>query len=565
MLKEIFKNYKKQAIKLVIRMVYYQYYGCSIYSIYDVMVEYAIPSKNIKLILILGISYFAVNILRAIATFFEDLNDVGFEKELQADYREKIYKKLQNTKQSELDKIQVGEILENIINDTKEFSMWYGTGICRSYFAGIVRLVGTLLVLAYLNIPIVTITFLIYIIGFFVTHIFNKKSIQYTKLKREANAKILNWSNEQVQGYSTIKALEIEEERLNELKNLISQYDKVTNKLEKNIRTYSCLYDFIVSFVGVINILVGSISVEQGIITYGAMIILARYITSPETYAKWVIEGFQYRNVGKISYEKIQSILQKEEENIDDGIRLNNVKKIEFNDVCFSYDDEKNVLNHISFEIGKDKSVALIGRTGSGKTSLVNLLCRFYDLDEGTIKINGRDYREYSIRSLRNKIGYIMQKVVIFDGTILENINYANKDISKDEIIEICKKLNLHEKIMSLKDGYETKISSDTDIFSTGEKQLLNFTRVMVENPEIIILDEVTASLSYKSEMMVRKAIEEITKGKISFIIAHRLSTIKNCDKILLMKDGKIIEEGNHKELIEQNGAYAELYNNQFA
>ena len=295
------------------------------------------------------------------------------------------------------------------------------------------------------------------------------------------------------------------------------------------------------------------------------MIILARYITSPETYAKWVIEGFQYRNVGKISYEKIQSILQKEEENIDDGIRLNNVKKIEFNDVCFSYDDEKNVLNHISFEIGKDKNVALIGRTGSGKTSLVNLLCRFYDLDEGTIKINGRDYREYSIRSLRNKIGYIMQKVVIFDGTILENINYANKDISKDEIIEICKKLNLHEKIMSLKDGYETKISSDTDIFSTGEKQLLNFTRVMVENPEIIILDEVTASLSYKSEMMVRKAIEEITKGKISFIIAHRLSTIKNCDKILLMKDGKIIEEGNHKELIEQNGAYAELYNNQFA
>ena len=524
-----------------------------------VMVEYAIPSKNIKLILILGISYFSVNILRAIATFFEDFNDTGFEKELQADYREKIFKKLQNTKQSELDKIQVGEILENIINDTKEFSMWYGTGICRSYFAGIVRLVGTLLVLAYLNIPIVTITFLIYIIGFFVTHIFNKKSIQYTKLKREANAKILNWSNEQVQGYSTIKALEIEEERLSELKNLISQYNKVTNKLEKNIRIYSCLYDFIVSFVGVINILIGSISVEQGIITYGTMIILARYITSPETYARWVIEGFQYRNVGKISYEKIQSILQKEEENIDVGISLDNVKKIEFNDVCFSYDNEKNVLNHISYEIEKDKSVALIGRTGSGKTSLVNLLCRFYDLDEGTIKINGRDYREYSIRSLRNKIGYIMQKVVIFDGTILENINYANKDISKGEIIEICKKLNLHEKIMSLKDGYETKISSDTDVFSTGEKQLLNFTRVMVENPEIIILDEVTASLSYKSEMLVRKAIEEITKGKISFIIAHRLSTIKNCDKILLMKDGKIIEEGNHNELIEKRGEYYDL------
>ena len=209
--------------------------------------------------------------------------------------------------------------------------------------------------------------------------------------------------------------------------------------------------------------------------------------------------------------------------------------------------------------MNKNESVALIGRTGSGKTSLVNLICRFYNLEDGIIKINGKDYKKYSIKSLRNKIGYIMQKVVIFDGTILENINYANKDISKDEIIEICKKLNLHAKIMSLKDGYETKISGDTDIFSAGEKQLLNFTRVMVENPEIIILDEATASLSAKSEMMVRNAIDEITKGKISFIIAHRLSTIKKCDKILLMKDGKILEKGNHNELMSKHGEYYQL------
>lgn len=526
-----------------------------------VMVEYAIPSKNINLIIILGISYFCVNILRSIATFFEDIKDEGFAKELEADYREKIYKKLQNIKQSEIDKIRVGEILENIINDTKELAKWYGNGICRSYFAGIVRLVGTLLVLMYLNIPIVTITFFIYIIGFFVTHIFNKKSIQYTKLKRQANAQILNWSNEQVQAYTTIKALEMEEERLNQLKELILQYEKATKKLEKNIRIYSCLYDFIVSFVGVINILIGSINVEQGIITYGAMIILARYISSPETYARWVIEGFQYRNIGKISYEKIKNILQKEEENIEIGMELDKIEKIKFNNVTFSYDNDKNVLNNISFEVKTNQSIALIGRTGSGKTTLVNLLCRFYELNEGSIEINGKDYKKYSIKSLRNKIGYIMQKVVIFDGTILENINYANKDISKDEIIEICKKLNLHEKIMSLKDDYETKISSDTDIFSTGEKQLLNFTRVMVENPEIIILDEATASLSYKSEILVRKAIEEITKGKISLIIAHRLSTIKNCNKIVLMKDGRILEEGNHDELMKRQGEYYDLIN----
>lgn len=526
-----------------------------------IMVEYAIPNKNIDLIINLGIAYFGVNILRSVTTFFEDLNDEGFEKEIEADYREKIFLKLQKTKQKELDKIRVGEILENIINDTKEFSRWWGTGICRSYFGGVIRLVGTLLILIYLNIPIVLITFCIYLVGFFVTHLFNKKSVKYTTLKREVNAKILNWSNEQVEGYSTIKSLEIEHQRMKQIKGLISGYEKIVNKLEKNIRMYTCLYDFIISFTGVINILLGTIGVEQGIISYTAVILLARYITTPENYAKWFIEGFQIRNIGKISYNKINNILRKEEEDIDIGRELANVNNIEFNNVNFSYGEKLNVLDDISFIANKNENIALVGRTGSGKTSLANLICRFYDLQDGNIRINGEDYKEYSIKSLRSKIGYIMQKVVIFDGTILENINYANKQVSKNEIIRICKKLNLHDKIMSLENGYETKITNDTDMFSTGEKQLLNFARVMVEDPEIIILDEATASLSYKSEMLVRQAIDEITKGKISFIIAHRLSTIKKCDKILLMKDGKIIEQGNHDELMRKQGEYYNLVN----
>ena len=526
-----------------------------------IMIEYAIPSKDIRLIVGLGVVYFGVSILRAIVTFFEDLNDAELNKSIEADYREKIYIKLQNTKQSELDRIRVGEILENIINDTKEFARWYGVGICRSYLAGVVRLVGTLAVLMYLNVPIVMITFAIYLLGFAVTHIFNKKSISYTSLKRKINAKILNWSNEQVQGYSTIKALEIEQERLAEIKRLLVDYEDIVNKLEKNIRVYTCLYNFIVSFVGVTNILIGAISVESGIISYGAMIVLARYISSPETYARWVIEGFQIRNVGRLSYNRICDILNMEEEDVNIGEKIDCINTVEFENVSFSYDNKKKVLDDISFRVNKNESVALIGRTGSGKTSLVNLLCRFYDLNDGVIRINGVDYRNYSIQSLRNKIGYIMQKVVIFDGTIFDNINYANKDVSENEIMDICKRLGLHDKIMMFENGYETRISADTDIFSSGEKQLLNFARVMVEDPDIIILDEATASLSYRSEMLVRKAIDEITQGKISFIIAHRLSTIKKCDKILLMKDGKVIEEGRHDELVEKQGEYYSLIN----
>lgn len=561
MFQEIIKSYKKQTIKIAISRTLTSIMVVTFIAFMLIMIEYAIPSKNIKLIIQLGIMYFVVNILRTIVTLYESVWHNVFEKELEGDYREKIFVKLQKTKQKEIDKVRVGEILENIINDTKEFAKYYTHGITRAYLGGVLRLIGTLAVLMYLNIPIVTITFLIYITGFFITFLFNKKSIKYTRLKRDANAKILNWSNEQVEGYQTIKALEIQQQRRQEIKALINSYEKVVNKLEKNIRTYTCIYDFIVSFVMLSTILIGSISVENGILSYGALVILARYIDSPETYAKWFIDGFQIRNISRISYEKIQDILQKQEEEIDLGEKLETIDNIEFENINFSYDKKQNTLSDISFKVNKNESVALVGRTGSGKTSLVNLICRFYDLQDGNIKINGRDYKEYSIRSLRDKIGYIMQKVVIFDGTILENINYANKDISKEEIIEICKKMNLNDKIMSLKDGYETIINKDTNIFSVGEKQLLNFTRVMVEDPEIIILDEATASLSYNSEMLVRKAIEEITKGKISFIIAHRLSTIKKCDKILLMQDGKIIEDGNHEQLIDLKGEYYKLVN----
>ncbi len=561
MLKEIFKNYKVKALKVSAGRIGTSIMVITFIAFMIVMVEYAIPSKNIDMIIKLGVLYFIVNIFRGLITIYEDINHDSFEKEIEADYREKIFLKLQNMKQKEIDKIRVGEVLENVINDTKEFSKYYTFGICRAYFGGILRLFGTLAVLMYLDVKIITITFLIYLLGFSVTFLINKKSRKFMKLKRDANAKIINWSNEQVQGYQTIKSLEAEHQRIIEIKSLIKEYEKAVKKLEKNIRLYTCLYEFMVSFVGIANILVGSISVQQGILSYGALIILARYIDQPEVYARWVIEGFQFRNAGRIAYEKINNILEKEEDNLSTGKELETVENIEFKNVAFSYTDSQKVLNDISLKINRNESIALVGRTGSGKTSMVNLMCRFYDLQEGQIKINGNDYKEYSIKSLRNKIGYIMQKVVIFDGTILENINYTNKNISKEKIIEICKKLNLHEKIMSLKEGYETKISNDTDIFSAGEKQLINFSRIMVEDSEIIILDEATASLSYKSEMLVRKGIEEITKNKISLIIAHRLSTIKKCDNILLMKDGKIIEQGNHEKLMNEKGEYYQLVN----
>lgn len=432
MLRETMKEYKKDAVKISLGWFFTSIMVVIFISFMIVMVEYAIPTQNIHLIIQFGILYFGVNILRSISTFFEDFSSDIFSKKIEADYREKIFIKLQKAKQIEMDQIKVGEILENILNDTKEIGRYFPTGIVRSYIGGTFRLGGTILVLAYLNIPIVTIAAVIYGIGFLITHCFNQKSFQYTEKKRNVNAKILNWSNEQIEGFQTIKNLEIQQQRMKELKKLISSYDKEVNQLEKNIRIYTNLYNFIISFIGVTNILMGGIGIIEGVFTYGSLIILVRYISAPETYAQWIIDGFQIRNNCKICYEKVKKVLMAQEENIEKGKELKQVNTIEMKEISFSYEENKKILNKISLKAQKGEKIALIGRTGSGKTSLVNLICRFYDLDSGEIKINGENYSQYSIQSLRDKIGYIMQKVVLIEGTVLENINYANKNISKE-------------------------------------------------------------------------------------------------------------------------------------
>ncbi len=561
MFRKIWNEYKKLAFHASLGRALTSMMVVVFIAFMIVMVEFAIPSGDFKLIIKLGISYVIVNVIRAVATFYEDFSDNNLQRNMEADYREKIFVKLQNMKQIEMDQLSVGGILENMLNDTKEIARYWTWGIDRSYTGGLLRLVGCLVVLMYLNVPIICATLLIYAIGFVVAFGFQKRSLRFMEHKRKINGEILNFSNEQINGFETIKSLNAQSRRISELKNLLENYESIVNQLEKNIRIYTCVYEYIISFVLVVTILMGGIGIAKGMASYGALIVLARYISSPKIYASWVIEGFQYRNISRISYQKVLEILEKQEENWEIGDDLPTVQKIEFKDIHFSYNENQKVLKGISLLVNQNEKVALIGRTGSGKTSFVNLLCRFYDLEEGQILINGRDYREFSIQSLRDKIGYIMQKVVIFEGTILENINYANKNISKEDIVEICQKLNLHEKIIQFENGYDTVIDNETDLFSNGEKQMLGFARVMVENPDIIILDEATASLSYKSEMLVRKATEEITKNKISFIIAHRLSTIKNCDKILFMQDGKIIEAGNHESLMQKQGEYYKLVN----
>ena len=270
--------------------------------------------------------------------------------------------------------------------------------------------------------------------------------------------------------------------------------------------------------------------------------ILVEYTGYLKYEFNWFIKHLTDFNKSYISYSKLLKFLELDKiENVSDGKELKEINSIEFKNVNFSYNDNQKTIKNLNLKIDENDKVALVGKTGSGKSTITNLICRFYEPRDGKILINGVDYKEYSIESLRRNIGYIMQDVQILPNTIIDNIRYVNKDIEIDEIENIFKRLKLHDKIMSLKEGYNTNIFEKPDILSSGEKQLINFARIMAINPDLIILDEVTSNLSNNSEMLVKNAIEEVTKRKICIIIAHKLETTKLCNKIITLNNGVMV------------------------
>jgi len=237
---------------------------------------------------------------------------------------------------------------------------------------------------------------------------------------------------------------------------------------------------------------------------------------------------------------------------------------VDFEHVSFSYDDKVNVLNDINFHIKPGETIALVGPTGAGKTTIVNLISRFYDIQKGIVKIDGHDVKKVSIESLRTQMGIMTQENFLFSGTIMDNIRYGKLDATDEEVIKACKAVNAHEFIMKLKDGYDTKLSERGGGLSIGQKQLLAFARTMISDPKILILDEATSSIDTHTEILVQQGIEKLLEGRTSFVIAHRLSTIKKADRIFVIDDGKIVEQGSPAELLKQKGAYYKLYAAQF-
>lgn len=560
--KEMFKygNFRK---RIVITFIEYMITSI-IWIIIDQYMTYslfddAIAKENIKLVIFLSI----LMIVKIIANIAEGILNCFLRHHLQRDFshyaRNDIYKKIINSKVEFFDKSNTGELFELLMNDSGNFSTFFTQhGLQTSSY--LVKTITYLIILLFVDLKLAAILTISYVIANGALIASNKKTFSLINEIRKLNISITKWATEQINGYEIIKSMQFEEKRLDKMKELIDTYNTESNELDKIVRKYIFIYDFFSLLTTLFVVFIGGLDILSGVLTYGALMIFVNGTSTIKHFLDVFIRSVNSLNSSYISFVKILKFNNDFLPENDCGkLSLEKINNIQIENLNFSYNENKQILNNINIEVNSNDKIAIVGKTGSGKTTLVNLLCRFYELKDGTIKINGQDYKKYELSDLREQIGYVMQDVVIFEGNVFENINYANKKVSEEEIINICKKLNLHNKIISLEKGYKTNLNKNKDLLSQGEKQMINFARILVEKSSMIILDEVTSSLSYEYEELIKNAINEIIKGRICIIIAHRLSTIKSCDKILLMKDGKIIEEGNHTELIERKGEYYDL------
>lgn len=483
------------------------------------------------------------------------------------DMREAAFKKIEILPLKYLDRHSQGEIVSRVITDVDQFADGLLMGFTQ-FFTGIMTIIGTLFFMLTIHVGITFVVVLVTPLSLFVASFIAKKTYTMFKLQSEARGEQTAFIDEMIGSQKVVKAYGHEEEAL-------KQFDEINTRLAYySLRAtfFSSLTNpctrFVNSIVYAGVAITGALAVLTGRITVGALSCFLSYAnqyTKPFNEISGVVTELQnaIACAGRI-FELIE-----EEPQVPEAVGAVHLQDVEGQVVCrqvtFSYVPDKKLIENFNIAIKPGQRVAIVGPTGCGKTTLINLLMRFYDVNEGSICVENIDIREVTRKSLRSNYGMVLQETWLKKGTIRENIVMGKPDATEDEIIAAAKASHAHSFIKRLPKGYDTVIGEDGGMLSQGQKQLLCITRVMLCKPPMLILDEATSSIDTRTEMQIQSAFNKLMEGRTTFIVAHRLSTIQNADLILVMKEGKVIEQGNHEELLAREGFYAELYNSQFA
>lgn len=479
-------------------------------------------------------------------------------------FREKIANKVNKLPFSYFDNTTFGDILSRVTNDVDTISQSLNQSV-GSLLTSVVMLVGTVVMMIY-NSGILTVTTILSsLVGFVFIIIIMKKSQKHFKAQQENLGDINGQIEEVYTGHNVIKAYNAGEM-------MIDEFEETNTKLYTSAwksQFLSGLMMPVMQFAGnfsyVMVCIVGGALAINGKISFGVIVAFMIYVRLFTNPLSDIAQSFNTLQRAAAAGERVFEFLNEkelEEENVTE--KLDRAKgEVEFKDVRFGYNPDKIIIKDFSVKVNPGEKIAIVGPTGAGKTTIVNLLMRFYEINDGQILVDGIDTKKLSRDNLRDQFCMVLQDSWVFEASVRENITFGEENITDEELIDVCKRVNLDHFIRTLPQGYDT-ILNDKQSLSQGQLQLLTIARAMVSHAPMLILDEATSSVDTRTEIIVQDAMDELAKGRTSFVIAHRLSTIKNADLILVMKDGDIVEKGKHDELLTQDGFYAQLYNAQF-
>ncbi|AJH20823.1 ABC transporter ATP-binding protein [Bacillus mycoides] len=490
----------------------------------------------------------------------------GVAQKVSYNFRKEIDEKINRMPLKYFDKTTHGEVLSRITNDVDTVSQTLNQSMSQ-IITSVITIIGVLIMMLSISWQMTLVALLILPVSMILIMAVVKRSQKYFKSQQEYLGHVNGQVEEIYSGHNIVKAFNKEEEE-------VKKFEKVNDTLYHSAWKSQFLSGMmmpIMTFIGnigyvAVSILGGWLAVKRTI-AVGDILAFVQYVRS---FTQPIAQVAQIANVLQstaAAAERVFEFLEEEEEvsEAENPVKLQKVQgQVTFQDVQFGYNPDKIIINNFSSNIKPGQKVAIVGPTGAGKTTIVKLLMRFYDINSGAICIDGHDIKDFTREDLRNMFGMVLQDTWLFNGSIMENIRYGRLDATDEEVIEAAKAAHVHNFVKTLPNKYQMELNEEASNVSQGQKQLLTIARALIADPKILILDEATSSIDTRTEVLIQKAMENLMEGRTSFIIAHRLSTIRDADLILVMKDGDIVEQGNHEELLKADGFYASLYNSQF-
>lgn len=505
-------------------------------------------------------------IISSIFSFVQTFITSDISQKVSYNLRKSISEKINKLPLNYYDKKTNGEVLSRVTNDIDAISQNLNQ-ILSQMITSATTLIGVLIMMLSISVTMTLVSLIVIPLSLVMIMLVVRKSQKHFRAQQEYLGHTNGHIEEMYSGHNIMKAFNGEEKA-------IEEFDKLSDTLYNSAWKSQFLSGMmmpIMTFIGnlgyVIVAIMGGFLAIRNKIQVGDILAFIQYVRS---FMQPIAQTAQIANVMQqtaAAAERVFEFLEEEEvvEDVKNPISTEGIEgAVEFDHVRFGYNEDKIIINDFSINIKPGQKVAIVGPTGAGKTTIVKLLMRFYELNGGKILIDGHDYRDFTRNDLRKIFGMVLQDTWLFNGSIMENIRYGRLDASDEQVIEAAKLAHAHHFIKTLADGYNMEINEEADNISQGQKQLLTIARAILSDPKILILDEATSSVDTRTEVLIQQAMENLMEGRTSFIIAHRLSTIKNADVILVMKDGDIVEQGNHEELLKSKGFYSELYNSQF-